>query len=383
MLKLKIGIHCGAFLTLAVVLASCSNAEKLSGPVISITIPVDGFKVEVGKSLPLNPTVANDEKSSYSWEVNGAVVSSSKLYTFVPSKIGNYNVSLKVSNEIGSDLKTIQVSAFSNLSPYISKVFDYKYGPGQHASLIPSDWKANDFMGQPWTANKTYTSLGGWGGYVIAGFDHTILNGSGPDLAVFTQPGPSSEPAVVYVMNDTNNNGLPDDGEWAEIKGSEYNHPETIHGYQVTYFKPTANGNVTWKDNKGKTGTLIPVFGSSSWWWGGYGNQTEVVFDGVRLPDAYENISTHADTENWVVRSALFSFGYAECYNNLDYNTSLKANLFDISNAVDNAGNKVTLTGIRFIKVQSSVFQVAGWLNEVSTEVSGAADLSLIEYSAN
>ena len=107
------------------------------------------------------------------------------------------------------------------------------------------------------------------------------------------------------------------------------------------------------------------------------------VFDGVRLPDAYENISTHADTENWVVRSALFSFGYAECYNNLDYNTSLKANLFDISNAVDNAGNKVTLTGIRFIKVQSSVFQVAGWLNEVSTEVSGAADLSLIEYSAN
>jgi hypothetical protein len=61
----------------------------------------------------------------------------------------------------------------------------------------------------------------------------------------------------------------------------------------------------------------------------------------------------------------------------------LKANLFDISDAVDKNGNKANLSGISFIKVQSGVFQIAGWLNEVSTEVSGAVDLSLIEYTAN
>ena len=79
----------------------------------------------------------------------------------------------------------------------------------------------------------------------------------------------------------------------------------------------------------------------------------------------------------------MFTSGYAECYNNSDYNNSLKANILDISSAVDKAGNKVNLSGIRFIKVQSGVFQIAGWLNEVSTEISGAADLSLIEYSEN
>ena len=57
--------------------------------------------------------------------------------------------------------------------------------------------------------------------------------------------------------------------------------------------------------------------------------------------------------------------------------------MFDISNAVDKTGNKVNLQGITFIKVQSGIFQVAGWLNEISTEISGAVDLSLVEYTAN
>jgi len=122
---------------------------------------------------------------------------------------------------------------------------------------------------------------------------------------------------------------------------------------------------------------------SDSWWWSGNGDKSEVVFSGVKLPNAYINSSTKADSENWIIRPGLFSFGYAECYNNLDYNNSLKANLFDISDAVDKNGNKANLSGISFIKVQSGVFQIAGWLNELSTEVSGAVDLSLIEYTAN
>jgi len=366
-----------------ILVTSCSNIEKLSGPIITFEIPANGFKVEVGKSLPLLPTIVNDSKSTYTWELNGQVVSSSKLYTFTPSKIGNYTLQLKVSNEVGSDDKSITVSVFSSNSPYISKVFDYQYGPGQHASLIPSAWKGDDFIGQPWTGTKIYTSLGGWGGYIIAGFDHTISNDTGADFAIFTQPGPGSEPGIVYVMKDTNGDGIPNDGDWYEIKGSEYNNTETIHNYQVTYYKPAGSGNVTWKDNKGGSSELKPVYTSDSWWWSGYGNKSEVVFTGEKLPNAYQNIPIQADVENWVVRPGLFTYGYAECYNNLDYNNSLKANIYDISNAVDNAGNNVNLTGITFIKVQSGVFQIAGWLNEISTEISGAADLSLVEYTPN
>jgi hypothetical protein len=263
-------------------------------------------------------------------------------------------------------------------SPYISKVFEYKYAPGQHASLIDKTVKGDDFIGKPWINGKSYTSLGGWGGYIIAGFDHEVINGAGNDFAVFAQPGAGSEPGVVYVMSDLNGDGLPNDGDWIELKGSELNNNETIRNYQVTYFKPVNNGYVTWADNKGNQGALIPVFDSSSWWWAGYGDKSEIVFSGVKLPNAYENTSQEPGTENWAIRPGLFSFGYAECYGNTDYDNNLEANLFDISDAIDGSGNPLVINGIDFIKVQSGVFQIAGWLNEVSTEITGAVDLSLI-----
>jgi hypothetical protein len=282
MLKVKF-VVIAHLLTGCALFNSCSDTEKMAGPLISFTIPEEGFKVEVGKSLAIAPVVVNGEKSTFTWEINGVVVSSAKLFTFTPSRVGTYTIQLKVSNEIGSDNKAVHISAFSNFSPFISKVFEYKYGPGQHASLIPSDWKGADFIGQPWTGNKQFTSLGGWGGFIIAGFDHVIKDFAGADFAIFTQPGVSSEPAVVFVMFDANSDGIPNDGEWAEIKGSEYDNAETIRNYQVTYYKPIGKGNVTWKDNNGGSGELIPVFDrSSSWWWGGYGNNKEVVFSGVK-----------------------------------------------------------------------------------------------------
>jgi hypothetical protein len=267
----------------------------------------------------------------------------------------------------------------TNQSPYISKVFDYQYGPGQHASLIPADEKCEDFVGEPWKNGKSYTSLGGWGGYIVAGFDHPVINTNGPDIALFTQPSVASEPAVVYVMEDTNSDGIPNDGPWLEIKGSEYANPETIHNYQVSYFKPDASGFVTWKDNQGNAGKLVPEFGTGTWWWSGYGDKTSITFSGERLPDAYSNSSKDPVVQYWMPRSGLFRFGYGECYNNEDYNPILKANFLDISSAVDASGMPANLTKINFIKVQSSVFQIAGWLNEVSTETSGAADIHLLD----
>ncbi len=273
----------------------------------------------------------------------------------------------------GEEVKT------TNQSAYITSVFDYQYAPGQHATMISPNNKGSNFVGEPWGYAKPFTSLGGWGGYLIAGFDHAVNNTNGPDIAIFTQPSVASEPGVVYVMADGNNDGIPNDGAWFEIKGSEYNHPETIHNYEVTYYKPGASGYVTWKDNQGKAGTLVPEFGTDSWWWNGNGENISVTFKGLKLPNAYVNNSKDPDAALWMPRTGLFRFGYAECYGNLDYNAPLKANFLDISSAVDGSGNPANLSKIHFIKIQSGVFQIAGWLNEISTEISGAADLHLLD----
>jgi hypothetical protein len=55
-------------------------------------------------------------------------------------------------------------------------------------------------------------SLGGWGGYIVFGFDHSVENGSGGDLYIRGNAFEgNSEAGVVWVMQDENGNGLPDD----------------------------------------------------------------------------------------------------------------------------------------------------------------------------
>ena len=57
----------------------------------------------------------------------------------------------------------------------------------------------------------------------------------------------SSEPGIVWVMQDENGDGLPND-TWYELKGSEYGKEETIRD-AVTYYRPSApKMNVAWTD---------------------------------------------------------------------------------------------------------------------------------------
>jgi hypothetical protein len=95
-------------------------------------------------------------------------------------------------------------------------------------------------------------SLGGYGGDVVFGFDHPVENKPGKyDFKVLgnafyaaTNPngeasreGGSCDPGIVMVAHDANGNGLPDD-LWYELAGSEYNRPQTVKHYQITYQKP-------------------------------------------------------------------------------------------------------------------------------------------------
>src|ERR1035437_4072733 len=104
-------------------------------------------------------------------------------------------------------------------SAYITKVYDYVYGPGQHAKIAKMTDISN-FIGEP-TNDKGWLYLGGFGGYVVAGFDHNVANGDGFDFEVYALKGASPEPGVVYVMSDTNGDGLPNE-TWYELKGNQF-----------------------------------------------------------------------------------------------------------------------------------------------------------------
>jgi len=84
--------------------------------------------------------------------------------------------------------------------------------------------------------NSKVVSLGGFGGSITLGFDHTVLddarNPMGLDFIVFSNAfwsggSPTSrwaEPAVIEISRDENGNGLPDDA-WFVIPGSSLPDP--------------------------------------------------------------------------------------------------------------------------------------------------------------
>lgn len=301
---------------------------------------------------------------------------------------------------------SIILSSFLNLSaqtPYIYKVYDFQPAPGQainNAPLyVPGDTKADmiqkaedNIKGQV----KGLISLGGYGGYVVFGFDHMVVNLLGKnDFKIWgnayysaSNPNPnapiagSSEPGIVMVSYDANSNGLPDD-PWYELAGSEYHKPETIKNYRLTYYRPDSNhiptphptssfltdtSYVRWTSNQGDTGYVARNIFHSQSYFPEWITADSLVFEGSKLANNYRNESGQG---NYYVLYT-YAWGYAD--NHPNDNVLCEMN---IEWAVDSAGTPVHLPGIHFVKVYTGVNQYCNWLGESSTEIMGAEDLHL------
>lgn len=292
---------------------------------------------------------------------------------------------------------SISIIACAN-SPYISKVYEYMPAPGQFINTLP-EWAEG--MGRDDMAAEAQTQLAGeatpgmiclgaFGGYVIFGFDHPLVNVRGEyDLKIYGNAfisnkdlnGGSCEPGIVWVSRDDNGNGLPDD-RWYQLAGSEYANAGTIHNFTITYHKPAAdhvaapdpsNRSITdmeyirWtSDNELRPEGYIQAnsFHRQSYWPGWAEGET-LVLAGTLLPD--NAVDTSGKGTSWV--TCAYEWGYVDNLPN-DVDPGLK-----LDHAVDDAGNAVWLPSVDFIKVQSAMLQNTGWLGETSTEVCGAEDL--------
>lgn len=265
-----------------------------------------------------------------------------------------------------------------------SKVFEYTPAPGQFIN----ETKTGGFDGTQTTPakavayaekrlqKKLFVSLGGFGGYIVVGFDHKVLNFSGYDFAVESNAfDGSSEPAVVWVMKDENENGLPDDDTWYELAGSETGKAETIQNYAVTYYRPSApKMAVQWSDNQGGHGEIgyIEAYHGQDYYYPAWIQGDSYTLTGTCLKA--RSYDDSGDGSHWV--NPHFDWGYADNFSPEDFTTKDKSNKFDISNAIEANGTKVELDYINFVKVQSAINFQCGWIGEVSTEVFGFEDLN-------
>jgi len=402
------------------VLANCSGSDDDS-TIDNGVVQNNEYNTQRATIVTLTPKGVVSTDASYSWSVKTApsenyslVNANAKEALFGAAEVGVYELEVVITDKGNTQTQKVTVNIAKEakeFKTFIDKVFEFKPAPGQFINDLPAAndgettarilERANSFIAKK---NGDLISLGAFGGYVVFGFDHTILNVKGKrDFRVLgnafwaqanpnpdaTMRGGSSEAGIIMVSYDKNKNGLPDD-EWFEIEGGGHKMEKTIHNYEITYHRPDPNkipvpgggtGTVLftdmeyiyWKDNQGKEGYLAQnnAYNHSLEYWPKWlKDQPTITFKGTRLPD---NAVDESGTGSYFVQYA-FLYGYADNAPNNDDDSGI-----DIDWAIDKNGNKIQLPGIDFVKVYNGLNQQAGWLGETSTEIMGANDLHLLE----
>ena len=315
--------------------------------------------------------------------------------------------------------------------PWLSRVYEFRPAPGQFVNTMPLcrvgepidsvmarcraaicgriDTVTQTFHGQTITSIDTVwaegmISLGGYGGYVVVGFDHPVVNMHTWDFEIWgnafyselTSAGGSCEPGIVMVGVDSDGDGVPSDGDkWYELAGSDYNHPTTQHDYTITYYCPDEGKQRTpsrvnpflndttyirWTSNDvnpdSTSGYMSRnTYHNQPYWPLWLKDEESMTFAGTKLRCNAADYGDNSGNAYFVL--SYFDWGYVD---NLPNNTDRLPDVegynpgFKIDWAVDEHGNHVNLTHIYFIKIYNAVNQYCGWLGETSTEIAGGID---------
>lgn len=402
------------------------NAGNIVQKVLQITTGrYLNWQTTANKVLAIEASQKFANKTDLKWEILSAPselyrlsdTTNSKKALFTSVDRGTYKLKISSGDLVDTLLITVKQSEKAP-SPYISKVFDYLPAPGQFVNELPK-YNAGDTyetiigkVSKELVGEDANTiTLGGWGGYVVVGFDHTIVNVAGRrDFRIHgnafganANPRPnapfggSCEPAIVMVAYDKNKNGKPDEDEWYEIKGSgsfsaenepwysaavtSKNDVRTFRNYEMTYNRPATEtpaapqghisipNYISWSDNQGQQGYKIKNTYHTQSYYPGWVKDDKITYKGIRL--ARNGIEESGQGSYFVLYA--FRYGYADNYPNTHDNSGI-----DIDWAIDKNGNKVMLPGIDFVKLYNGIDQENGWLGEASAEISRGEDLHLL-----
>lgn len=362
---------------------------------ISFTYPEQS--ATLGRTIRIIPTMPSTKNIRFQWFVNGKEdkAQTTDKFVYTPSALGKTNVKVVATKgekkgEASIVVNTVAPEKYfrpitASSSPYSTKVFEFLPAPGQFVNERYTAYtmeEANKYAEERLKPGNQYVSLGGFGGYIVVGFDHSIKNTGTWDFAIFGNSFKgSSEPGIVWVMQDENGNGLPDDN-WYELKGSETGKPGTVQDYEVTYYRPSVpKSNTLWTDNFGKKGEIDWLgFHQQDYYYPNWVKENTYTLRGTCLESRTEDQSGQGTY--WVNKE--FDWGYVDNFSPIDrltddinYNASANANHFKIKNARTFDGKDIHLEYIDFIKVQTGLNVKAGWLGENSTEVFKFMDIQV------
>jgi len=190
----------------------------------------DDYYVYRMKKLKLESAYTGRE---YKWTLTSPdgvtkEVSTDSEYIFMEADEGLYRLTFDIIDDRTPYHHEFTVTVMHEeieYSPWIARVYEYCPAPGQFVNEMPQ-YEAGDTYADILQKceesisgkNDVMISLGGYGGYVTFGFDHTVVNEPGKkdfriwgnafyELSHPDEKGGSAEPGIVMVSYDVNLNG--------------------------------------------------------------------------------------------------------------------------------------------------------------------------------
>ena len=194
---LRLALVIAVSLFVGTVFTGCNDGEDASEPYllkkedIRVSQPEGGFAVVVDQLLKVRVESESDEGISYLWLLDGSEIARTKDLEYMFEEVGEYELILRASQgEKHYDYLFAVTVTFDNIEPapegataYITKVLDFVPAVGQFTNALPAydEGDTQEVMNEKVLAaignnKKGMISLGGFGGYVVVGFDHTITN---------------------------------------------------------------------------------------------------------------------------------------------------------------------------------------------------------------
>ena len=353
---------------------------------------IDGVDMYLGSVAPENKVPAD-----------GRITRSAPT----PTGLGD-SFSLVLVRDLGEGVSltaTVKINVTKKNASCPTEMVEFVSSPSQHMTNTLTE---NNLGGG---------SLSAFGGYVTYRYDEPIQNDPrnpyGIDFIVDGNPNyPNvwsfSEPAQVYVAQDKNGDGEPD--QWYALAGSEHYEDSTYWDYRIEYVDE-GDRNVRWTDNYGNSGYVCGLSSGTNF------PSAEVLTYNSKYRTAYEQgrltlsgiLVGPVKAEN-MTPAPVTIFGYGDCYpsksatvanpyrdpglssidTNLSaedqekamtdlYGASSSGDGMDISWAVDAEGHPVYLDEISFVKMQSAINVDSGSFSEKSPEIARIRRLSVAD----
>lgn len=353
--------------------------------------PWTEINIAQGRSLKIKvfPLDTPDD-ASFTWTVDDGDAAESPLadktaFPFTSTTEGRHTVTILMTSAAGFASQTFVVNVCPPAGTYrrsltgqamVNKVYEYIPAPGHQVNgyIIVGDSYPDSCTHEQACdsvlahfSRRWSVSLGSQGGYLVAGFDHSVqAGGADYDLCIKGNPfSYQSEPGIVWVSQDDNGDGLPND-QWFELAGSEFGTGNHTTDYAITYYRPAARRSATaWRDINGQTGYVpyMSYWNPHDYYWQPWVEGTERTYFGSCLADRSTYTNGYSDIPP-------YAWGYADNLGS-DFveGPAGLMNHVSISNARDAFGRPVTLEYIDFVKIQTSQIGSTPNLGDISTEV--------------